>query len=125
MFDQFPYLTPSGNVYDSGDYEGAMDLAIQKAGLAALREEQATARRQGRLVGIGVAGAIEPSGGITDPEGARIQVDQEGRVVATIGFQSSGQGHESMVTQLVCEELGVDPLDVTVQRAHGMGGIVS
>jgi CO/xanthine dehydrogenase Mo-binding subunit len=45
-------------------------------------------------------------------------------VVATIGFQSSGQSHESMVTQIVCEELGVEPGDVIVQRAHGMGGIV-
>jgi CO/xanthine dehydrogenase Mo-binding subunit len=122
--DEFPYQTPSGNVYDSGDYEGAMDLAIEKADLEALKQEQAAARHKGRLVGIGIAGAIEPSGGITDPEGARLQVDERGRVVATIGFQSSGQGHESMVTQIVCEELGVEPEDVIVQRAHGMGGIV-
>src|SRR5207249_4713292 len=54
--DQFPYQTPTGNVYDSGDYEGAMDLATEKADLEALREEQAAARSRGRLVGIGLAG---------------------------------------------------------------------
>jgi CO/xanthine dehydrogenase Mo-binding subunit len=122
--DEFPYEIPSGAKYDSGDYAGAMDLAIENAGLEALRAEQAAARAEGRLVGIGVAGAIEPSGGIADPEGARLQVDEQGRLVATIGFQSSGQSHESMVTQIICEELGVRPGDVVVQRANGMGGIV-
>jgi 2-furoyl-CoA dehydrogenase large subunit len=122
--DEFPYEIPSGARYDSGDYAGAMDLAIEKAGLPALLAEQAAARAEGRLVGIGVAGAIEPSGGLGDPEGARLQVDEQGRVVATIGFQSSGQSHESMVTQIVCEELAVEPSGVVVERANGMGGIV-
>jgi 2-furoyl-CoA dehydrogenase large subunit len=122
--EEFPYKIPTGSIYDSGDYLAAMDLAIEKAGLARLRDEQARGRQQGRLIGIGIAGAIEPSGGHADPEGVRVQIDGRGRVLATIGFQSSGQSHESMVTQILCEELGVAPADVTVQRAHGMGGIV-
>jgi 2-furoyl-CoA dehydrogenase large subunit len=122
--EEFPYEIPSHAVYDSGDYQAALDLAVKEAGLDDLRAEQARARQEGRLFGIGVAGAIEPSGGIADPEGARIEIDMAGRVVATIGFQSSGQSHESMVTQILCEELGVEPGDVRVERATGMGGII-
>ncbi|MBO0706278.1 MAG: xanthine dehydrogenase family protein molybdopterin-binding subunit, partial [Candidatus Dormibacteraeota bacterium] len=122
--DEFPYEIPTGAKYDSGDYEGALDLALDRAGWSSLLAEQAAARAEGRLFGIGVAGAIEPSGGLGEPEGARIQVDEQGRVIATIGFQSSGQSHESMVTQIVCEELGVEPAGVVVERANGMGGIV-
>jgi CO/xanthine dehydrogenase Mo-binding subunit len=122
--EEFPYEIPGGAVYDSGDYLGALGMAVEKSGLEALRAEQEAARRQGRLLGIGVAGAIEPSGGLADPEGARIQVDARGHVFVTIGFQSSGQSHESMVTQIICEELGVEPGDVTVQRGDGLAGIV-
>jgi CO/xanthine dehydrogenase Mo-binding subunit len=122
--DEFPYEIPTGAIYDSGDYAGAMDLAISKADLPQLEVQQERARKDGRLIGIGIAGAIEPSGADADPEGVRVQVDERGRVVVTIGFQSSGQSHESMVTQVLREELGVEPADVTVQRAHGTGGIV-
>lgn len=122
--DQFPYEIPTGAIYDSGDYEGAMRLAIEKADLAGLRAKQAKWRAEGRLVGIGLAGGLEPGGNQAAPESARVQVDARGRVVATIGFQSCGQSHESMVTQILCEELGVTPADVTVQRAHGLNGII-
>src|SRR5579864_8922626 len=123
--NEFPYRTPSGSVYDSGDYETAMDRLLKESSFDALREEQATARAQGRLVGIGIAGCLEPSGTPTGgPEGARIEIDQRGRVVATIGFQSAGQSHETMVTQILCDELGVVPSDVLVERQSGMGGIV-
>jgi CO/xanthine dehydrogenase Mo-binding subunit len=123
--DQFPYETPSGAVYDSGDYPGAMELAVSAADLPSLLAMQAAARRDGRLVGIGIAGAIEPSGGGGgDPEGARVEIDARGHVVVTIGFQSCGQSHESMVTQIACEELGVEPAQVRVERGHGLSGIV-
>lgn len=122
--DEFPYTIPSGATYDSGDYPGVLRMALEKVNLEALLRQQEEARRAGRLFGIGFGGAIEPSGGLADPEGARIQVDRRGHVFVTIGFQSSGQSHESMVTQIMCEELGVQPRDVTVQRANGLGGIV-
>lgn len=120
---EFPYEIPTGAIYDSGDYAGALELAVGSAGLDDLRRFRAAARAEGRLVGIGVAGAIEPSGG-AEPEGTRIQVDEKGRVVVTLGFQSCGQGHESMVAQIVSAELGVAFEDVSVQRANGTGGIV-
>jgi CO/xanthine dehydrogenase Mo-binding subunit len=121
---EFPYQIPTGAIYDSGDYAGAMDLAIAEANLKELQARQTVARAEGRLIGIGIAGAIEPSGGDADPEGVRLQVDERGRVIVTVGFQSSGQSHESMITQIVREELCVEMADITIQRAHGMGGIV-
>jgi 2-furoyl-CoA dehydrogenase large subunit len=135
--EEFPYQIPSGATYDSGDYHSAMQMALHESAMEELREQQAEARRQGRLVGIGIAGCLEPSGGHSsifgfltgrsgppNPEAARIQVDQSGHVIATIGFQSAGQAHESMVTQIVCEELGVQPTDVTVVRGDSLAGIV-
>lgn len=124
QYEEFPYEIPSGAVYDSGNYEGAMRLAVEKAELEALRAEQGVGRKSGRLLGIGIAGAIEPSGGLSHPESARIQVDEKGRVVVAIGFQSAGQSHESMVAQVVSEELGIAPEEVIVQREHGLGGVV-
>ena len=135
--DEFPHEIPSGATYDTGNFHGAMDLAVREADLAALQREQDAARLAGRLVGIGVAGCLEPSGGHSaimeflnpknapqNPEAARIQVDRSGHVIATIGFQSAGQAHESLVTQIVCEELGVQPRDVTVVRGDSLAGIV-
>lgn len=123
--DEFPYTIPSGSVYDSGDYRGVLEMAIEKADLASLLREQEEARRNGKLFGIGLAGAIEPSGTLVGSEGVRIQVDVRGHVYVTIGFQSSGQGHESMIIQIICEELGVGPAEVTVLRAHGLDGILA
>jgi CO/xanthine dehydrogenase Mo-binding subunit len=122
--EEFPYEIPGGAIYDSGNYPGACDLALSEAHWDDLLAEQERARADGRLFGIGVAGGIEPSGAASEHgEGVRLEIDPRGHVIATIGFQSAGQAHESMVTQLVCEELGVDPDEVVVQRAHGLGGV--
>ncbi len=135
--DEFPYEIPSGATYDSGDYHGALDLALQAAEIDELRRQQSDQRQDGKWIGIGLAGCLEPSGGHSGimeflnpknaphyPEAARIQVDRFGHVIATIGFQSAGQAHESLVTQIVCEELGVIPADVTVVRGDSLAGIV-
>ncbi len=135
--DAFPYRIPSGSEYDSGNYPGAMNLALQTSAFQRIEREQARARAEGKLVGIGVAGCLEPSGGNQAifafmnphtvgmaPETVRLHVDQEGHVVATIGFQSAGQGHESMVTQILCDELGVAPEKVTVVRGDSLSGIL-
>jgi 2-furoyl-CoA dehydrogenase large subunit len=122
--EEFPYEIPGGAIYDSGNYPGAAELALKHARFEDLLAEQAAAREAGRLFGIGIGGGIEPGGAAAEHgEGVRIEIDQGGHVVASIGFQSAGQAHESMVTQLVCEELGVEIEDVIVQRAHGLGGI--
>ena len=122
--EQFPYEIPGGAVYDSGNYPGAAEMGLKQARMEDLLAEQAEARAAGRLVGIGTAGGIEPGGAAAEHgEGVRLEIDSAGHVIATIGFQSAGQAHESMVTQLVCEELGVEIADVIVQRGHGLAGI--
>src|SRR6185295_6031412 len=60
--EQFPYESATGFVYDSGEYEKALDLALEKVGYADLRREQAEAREQGRLLGIGLASFTEVVG---------------------------------------------------------------
>jgi carbon-monoxide dehydrogenase large subunit len=124
--DEFPWRTPSGSIYDTGDYHGAMNLLIERGDLEGMRKDQQAGRAEGRLIGIGIAGCVEPSGGGRDPnvEAARIQINAAGQVIVAIGFQSSGQSHETMVTQIICEELGVAPKDVIVERASGKGGLI-
>ena len=121
---EFPYEIPGGAIYDSGNYPGATEIAVKQARMEDLLAEQAEARAQGRLFGIGTAAGLDPGGAAAEHgEGVRIEVDATGHVVVSIGFQSGGQAHETMVTQIVCEELGVPVEDVTVQRSHGLGGI--
>ena len=138
---QFPYEIPTGATYDSGDYPTVLRKALELSGYARIDERKAEARSRGKLLGVGLATCIEPSAGggsvynmFKNPgvlgggdvgEGVRLQVDVDGNVIATIGFQSSGQGHETTVTQLVCEELQVDPDNVTVVRADTTGGVPS
>jgi CO/xanthine dehydrogenase Mo-binding subunit len=122
--EQFPYEIPGGAIYDSGNYPGAAEIGLKQARIEDLLAQQAEARAAGRLFGIGVAGGLDPGGAAAEHgEGVRIEIDATGHVVATIGFQSAGQAHEGMVTQLIREELGVDADDIIVQRGHGLAGI--
>ena len=140
--DQFPYEIPTGATYDSGDYPEVLRKALDISGFAGIAQRKAEARERGKLLGIGLATCVEPSAGggsvfniFNNPgvigaggdvgEGVRLQVDVDGNVTATIGFQSAGQGHETTVTQLVCESLQVDPARVSVVRADTTGGVPS
>jgi 2-furoyl-CoA dehydrogenase large subunit len=133
---QFPYRSPTGGLYDSGDYPAALDKALEVARYAELREEQKRARAAGRCFGIGVALAVDPSvsnmgyvATALDPQfrakpeylpksgavdSATIRVDPLGRVTAILATTPQGQGHQTVVSQIVADELGVDPGDVTV-----------
>jgi CO/xanthine dehydrogenase Mo-binding subunit len=122
--EQFPYEIPGGAIYDSGNYPGAAEIGLKQARIEDLLAQQAEARAAGRLFGIGVAGGLDPGGAAAEHgEGVRIEIDATGHVVATIGFQSAGQAHEGMVTQLIREELGLDAEDIIVQRGNGLAGI--
>ena len=132
----FPYRTPTGGFYDSGDYPAALDKALEVARYDELRREQARARAAGRYVGIGVALAVDPSvsnmgyvATALDPQfrakpeylpksgavdAATIKVDPLGRVIAILGTTPQGQGHQTVVSQIVADELGLTPEDVTV-----------
>ena len=140
--DQFPYTIPSGNEYDSGSYEEVLDKALDLAGYAALRAQQAEARLQGRLVGIGVASAVEPGvfdwnayasvgvPGIGVPEGATVNLDILGMITVRVGFSLEGQGQYTLVSQLVADYFGTEmdavrvvPLDTqSAPPSFGPGG---
>jgi carbon-monoxide dehydrogenase large subunit len=123
---KFPYATPMGNSYDSGDYARTLDHALARGGYAALRREQAEARAQGRLVGIGLASYVEICG-FDDAETSDVEVAADGRVTVLTGSASHGQGHETAYAQLVADELQVPIELVTVVQGdtarvrNGMG----
>jgi 2-furoyl-CoA dehydrogenase large subunit len=137
--DAFPYTIPSGTPYDSGDYAVVLDKATRCADLDALRGWRDEARGQGRVVGIGVASCLEPGGGnaifealfnpknesTTFPEGCQIKVDRTGAVSAQIGVASSGQGHETLVSTVLGEELGIEPDRIRVIHADSLAGLPS
>jgi carbon-monoxide dehydrogenase large subunit len=125
--DQFPYESATGFTYDSGNYHGAMDLALERVGYEQLRKEQAAAREEGRLLGIGLASFTEVVGagphkdydilGIKMNDGAELRVHPTGKAILKISSKTQGQGHETTFAQIVAEELGIQPEDVKVQ--HG------
>ncbi len=127
--DAFPYTTVSTLVYDSGNYEPALDRALELAdysGFAARRDE---AKRRGRLRGIGLASYVEICGlapskanaalgvGWGGYESARIRVNPLGTVQVWTGTSPHGQGHETSWSQIVADQLGLRPDDVQV--LHG------
>src|SRR5947209_13681584 len=125
----FPFTQNFGLVVDSGDYDKALDRALELAGYDEVRRKQADARKQGKYVGIGVSTWIElcgfgPSaatapatGGIALVESAQVRVTPTGAVIVYTGTHSHGQGHETTFSQIVADQLGV-PLD-SVELRHG------
>ncbi|MEN8145574.1 MAG: xanthine dehydrogenase family protein molybdopterin-binding subunit [Gemmatimonadota bacterium] len=96
-------------VYDSGNYEAALDKAVEKIGYQKfLEEEQASARAEGRHVGIGIVSYIEGTG-IGPYEGARVTIEPSGKVCLATGVGTQGQGHFTSFAQIVADELGVTP----------------
>ena len=130
--DEFPYETPVGAVYDSGEYERALDVAIEMADYKALRAEQERRRAAGdpKLLGIGVASYVE----ITAPEGQEewgaAEVNDDGTVTVRVGTSSHGQGHETAFAQVAAAQFKIPYTDVTVvfgdtdriARGGGTGG---
>jgi 2-furoyl-CoA dehydrogenase large subunit len=134
--EAFPYRTPTGGLYDSGDYQTTFDRALEAAKYDDLRRQQAKARAEGRLFGIGLALAVDPSvsnmgyvATALDPQfrakpeylpksgavdSATVKIDPLGRVIAILGTTPQGQGHQTIVSQIVADELGLEPRDVTV-----------
>jgi carbon-monoxide dehydrogenase large subunit len=100
-------------VYDSGDYLGCLERALDLAEFASFRNAQAEARRRGEFIGLGIAGYVEGTG-IGPFEGALVRVDGAGNVVVFTGACSQGQGHETVFAQICAEVLGVRMEDVTV-----------
>jgi carbon-monoxide dehydrogenase large subunit len=124
--DQFPYKSAAGAVYDTGNYEAALDKALEIADYKSLRAEQARRRASGdgKLMGIGVSSYIEicgfgPKG--TAPvglyESARMRIEQSGTVMVYTGSSPHGQGEETTFAQIVAEEFGIPVESVLIM--HG------
>ena len=125
--DAFPYRTATGALYDSGDYQRALDEAARDGGLDELRRRRDAARAEGRLYGIGLTAAVEPSvsnmGYITTvltaaerakagPKNgaqstATITLDPVGSVTVQVASVPQGQGHRTVLAQVVADVLGI------------------
>jgi carbon-monoxide dehydrogenase large subunit len=109
--DAFPYETPVGAIYDSGNYEPTLDKALDAVGYHEFRE-QAARHEDGRYRGIGLSCYVESTGG--GFESGVVRVHPDGGVTVYAGTHSHGQGHETTYAQIVASKLGVpyDAIDV-------------
>jgi aerobic carbon-monoxide dehydrogenase large subunit len=139
--EQFPYHSPTGWEYDSGNYHAALQKAMDMIGYADLRKEQAEKRARGELMGIGIASFTEAVGagpskdfdilGIKMFDSAEIRVHPTGKALARFGTKSQGQGHETTYAQIIAEELGLPANDIQVEEGdtdtapYGLGTYAS
>jgi aerobic carbon-monoxide dehydrogenase large subunit len=139
--EKFPYLCPLGWNYDSGNYQGALDLALEKIGYTELRAEQAEKRTRGELMGIGISSFTEIVGagpshtfdilGLKMFDSAELRIHPTGKAIMRMGTKSQGQGHETTYAQIVAQELGIPALDVAIEEGdtdtapYGLGTYAS
>lgn len=139
--DQFPYKMPTGNYYDSGNYPGVLDMALQHAELDHWRKLQEEARKEGRYIGVGVATAQQRStfsstefwfhnpaphaGATSSPEGVRLSVNAAGGFTVTMFSPFWGNSPETVVSQAVAEEFGVDPESVGIAYGNSREALPS
>src|SRR6476661_8915456 len=125
--EQFPYKSATGWTYDSGNYKAALELAMEKINYAELRREQLEKRARGELMGIGISSFTEIVGagpshtfdilGLKMFDSCEVRIHPTGSVIARIGVQSQGQGHETTFAQILAEELGIVVENIEVE--HG------
>ena len=127
--EQMPYVSVTGMHYDNGDYPGSVRLCADLLNLPACRELQRRGEPDGRLIGIGLASLTEQTAhGAAEftARGASIipgfqsctaRILSDGSVVLMVGIQLHGQGLETALSQIACEELGIDPSHISVR--HG------
>lgn len=148
QMNEFPYATPpeAGAVYDSGDYPGALDRLLRRVDLEALRKEQADRRQDpsAPLIGIGFCtyvefGGVGPSSFFKNDvsrevggwEACTIRVFPDGSATVLVGTSAHGQGHETVFSQIVADQLGIeyDKIQVihgdTAAVPHGVGTVGS
>jgi 2-furoyl-CoA dehydrogenase large subunit len=128
----FPYETPNGCIYDSGDYHAMLDSALELVGYDAWRERRDAAEGTGKRIGIGIGSTLdsgtsnfgqariinkhlELSG---NGEAAVCKLDIQGEISVALGSVPQGQGHETTTSQVVADVLGVSPAEVEVRPGH-------
>ena len=127
--DKFPFHTQMGAVYDSGDYEKCLDEALKVSRWQELQQERDAARKEGRLVGLGLAMYVEvcgigpsaslPTGGW---EHSQVTIERDGRISATTGVSPHGQGNETTFAQMLADQFSVPIEHITIH--HGDTAIV-
>ncbi len=113
--DAMPFTTPTGSVYDGGDYRKALDLAAELIDVDAVRTRQQEARQSdsGPLIGLGFATFVEPAGGpVSSGEYGRVDVLRNGTVVIRTGSTSTGQPHRAVWSSVVGEVFDIDPSSI-------------
>jgi len=127
--DAFPFTTISGITYDSGNYEPALDRALEMADYKSFEKRRAEAKARGKYRGIGLSSYVEICGlapskansalgvGWGGYESARIRVHPTGAIQVFTGTSPHGQGHETSWAQIAADAIGVTPNDVEVR--HG------
>ena len=127
--EEFPYTTPNGCVYDSGDYPKMLAIAKNLIGWDEWKKKQAEARKQGRLIGIGIGTTLDSGTNnfgqsqIVNPhapfsgnsQGANCKLDIYGEVVVAVGSCPQGQGHETTAAQVVADVLNISPDLISVR----------
>jgi len=127
--EEFPYTTPNGCVYDSGNYPKMLELAKERIGWAEWKKKQAAAQKEGRFIGIGIGTTLDSGTNnfgqsqIVNPglpysgnsQGANCKLDIYGEVVVAVGSCPQGQGHETTAAQVVADVLNIHPDMVTVR----------
>jgi aerobic carbon-monoxide dehydrogenase large subunit len=126
---KFPYATQMGAVYDSGDYEKALNRALEAADWNSLKAQRDGWRKDGRVVGLGLSMYVEvcglgpssalPTGGW---EHAQVTIERDGRISATTGASPHGQGNETTFAQMLADQFSV-PID-HISIHHGDTGVV-
>jgi aerobic carbon-monoxide dehydrogenase large subunit len=139
--DQFPHRTSFGFLLDSGQYGRCLEVALKAIDYEKFRSEQAAARAEGRLLGLGISTMTEPLGagnsreydilGIKMFDSAELKVHMTGKAIVRTGARTQGQGHETTWAQIVAHELGIPADDVVVEEGDtdtapfGMGTYAS
>jgi carbon-monoxide dehydrogenase large subunit len=139
--EQFPYHSPTGFVYDSGDYHTALRKAMEMIDYSGWRLRQQEKRADGKLIGIGIASFTEVVGagpsreydiaGLKMFDSAELRVHPTGKAILKLGVKAQGQGHETTFAQIVAEELGIPYSDIAVREGdtdntpYGLGTYAS
>lgn len=139
--EDFPWKSPTGWTYDSGDYHAGLKKVMEVVNYDALRKEQAEKRAKGELMGIGLSTFTEIVGagpskdfdilGIKMFDSAEIRVHPTGKAIARFGTKSQGQGHETTYAQIIAEVLGIPAENILVEEGdtdtapYGLGTYAS
>jgi carbon-monoxide dehydrogenase large subunit len=120
--EAFPYKTPVGSTYDSGDPPGQLDLAVKYSDWSGVEKRKKESEKRGKLRGAGFAMFIEPcGGGATPQEQAAIKFGDSGNAILHVLSGPSGQGHETMFADIVAEVLGLPAEKIDVRPSDPRG----